>query len=92
MPILYTLGTAVAYTIQIIVLLIVVRAVMSFFPNMDRSHPVVRTLDQVVDPILMPFQKLIPPMGGLDLSPMVAIFVLQFLGGFIANTLRSMAF
>jgi YggT family protein len=90
MSLFYTLGVAVSYAVQIIVLLIIIRAVMSFFPNMDRSHPVVRTLDQVVEPMLMPFQRLIPPMGGLDLSPMVAILVLQFLGSFVAQSLMQL--
>ena len=72
-----TVATTIAYAVQIVILLIIVRAFMSFFPNIDRSHPVVRTLDSVVDPILRPFQRLMPPMAGLDFSPILAILTLQ---------------
>ena len=37
-------------------------------------------LDSVTAPILAPFRKVIPPLGGIDISPVVAILTLQFLG------------
>jgi YggT family protein len=40
-------------------------------------HPMSRALSTLVAPVLDPFRRLIPPIGGLDLSPLVAILVLQ---------------
>ena len=37
-------------------------------------------LDALTAPILAPFRKIIPPLGGLDITPIVAILTLQFLG------------
>ena len=37
-------------------------------------------LDAITAPILAPFRKVIPPLGGLDITPIVAILTLQFLG------------
>lgn len=37
-------------------------------------------LDSVTAPILAPFRRVIPPLGGIDISPVVAILTLQFLG------------
>jgi YggT family protein len=37
-------------------------------------------LDAITGPILAPFRRVIPPLGGLDISPVVAILTLQFLG------------
>ena len=42
------------------------------------GHPPVQLVSQVVDPYLRPFRNLIPPIGMIDISPMVAIFVLMF--------------
>jgi YggT family protein len=36
-------------------------------------------LDSVTGPILAPFRRVIPPLGGIDISPVVAILTLQFL-------------
>lgn len=37
-------------------------------------------LDTITAPILAPFRRVIPPLGGLDISPIVAILTLHFLG------------
>jgi YggT family protein len=46
-----------------------------------------RVLNQITEPILRPIRRVIPPMGGLDLSPIVVFVILFFLQSFIANDL-----
>ena len=49
---------------------------VGLFVLLDRSaHPALLLLHQITEPILAPARKLIPPMGGLDLSP-ILVFVL----------------
>ncbi|MDQ7030300.1 MAG: YggT family protein [Ardenticatenia bacterium] len=45
----------------------------------------------MTDPILEPFRRLIPPIGMVDISPIVAILVLQVVQSIIVETLRAMA-
>lgn len=85
-----TLARALNTVIDIYVLIIIIRAVLSFFPQMDRGHPLVRFLDQIVEPVLRPFQRLLPSMGGLDFSPLLAIVTLQVVGGLLVRMLASM--
>ena len=69
---------AVSKLIGLLQLLIIVRAVLSFFPQLDRNHPIVRFLTVMTDPLLTPFQRIMPGnMVGIDFSPLLAIFVLQ---------------
>ena len=58
---------------------IVIRALLSWV-NPDPYNPIVRFLTLVTEPVLRPLRKLVPPrkLGGLDLSPLLAILVLQF--------------
>ena len=42
------------------------------------SHPVVRLAFQLSEPLFVPFRKLMPPMGGLDFSPILAFIALNF--------------
>ncbi len=58
--------------------LIIIRVVFSWMP-IDPYSPFVRLLREITDPVLEPFSRLIPPIGGLDFSPIVALFVLEFL-------------
>lgn len=89
--IIYHLVNALGIVAQILTLLIVIRAVLSFFPQLDRGHPLVRALDQVVEPILRPFQRLLPPMGGLDFSPVLAIIAIDVLVQVISQLLVMLA-
>ena len=38
-------------------------------------HPAIHLLYQITEPVMAPFRKLLPPMGGLDFSP-ILVFVL----------------
>ena len=80
----------VAAIIQIINLLVFVRILMSWLPmagiRLDPySNPLVRVIFQLTDPILEPFRRLIPAMGGIDFSPIVAILVLNVLGDLVIS-------
>lgn len=62
---------------------IIISAILSWlvaFNVINIRHPfayqVVRFLEAVTRPILRPFQRIIPPLGGVDISPIVAILVL----------------
>tara|TARA_R110002072_G_scaffold622_4_gene4777 strand:+ start:17159 stop:17722 length:564 start_codon:yes stop_codon:yes gene_type:complete len=43
------------------------------------GHPALVLINQIVEPIMQPFRKLLPPMGGLDLSPILAFLTIQVL-------------
>ncbi len=85
------LVTLVSYAIQILTLLIVVRAVLSWIPAVDYGHPLIRMIMRVTDPILEPVRRLMPPVGGVDLSPIVAILLLQLVGQLIVRLLLSVS-
>jgi YggT family protein len=69
---LYDLG-------QLYVLILVVRAVMSYFPYSPDSqlNPVRRFVTTVTEPVLAPFRRIIPPIGMLDISFLVAFIVIE---------------
>jgi YggT family protein len=57
--------------------IIIVRLLLTWFPNIDWMQQIVGFLSPITDPYLNLF-RFIPPVGGLDLSPMLAILALQF--------------
>jgi YggT family protein len=57
--------------------MILIRALLSWF---NQGHnPIVMVMTQLTEPVLAPIRRIIPPMGGLDLSVMVLIIGLNFL-------------
>ncbi|PIZ00569.1 YggT family protein [bacterium (Candidatus Howlettbacteria) CG_4_10_14_0_8_um_filter_40_9] len=67
-------------------LLIFVRVVMSWIPNLQ-SGKFAEFVLEITDPVLKPIQKIIPNLGGIDISPIVAFFLLQLLQGFVNSYL-----
>jgi YggT family protein len=66
-----------AQTLSIYTLVLLVRVLLNWFPNLDWSNPVLSTVSSITDPYLNAFRGLIPPLGGLDLSAIVAFIALQ---------------
>lgn len=58
--------------------LVLIRVIMSWV-NPGVNNPFTMVIYQVTEPIMAPVRRIIPPMGGLDLSPLVLIIGLQFL-------------
>ena len=44
-----------------------------------------RVLNQITEPILKPIRRIIPPIGGLDLSPLIVFVIIFFLQNWIAS-------
>ena len=61
-------------------LIIIVGALLSWV-SPDPSNPVVQAVYGISEPLLRPFRRFVPLIGGLDLSPIVALFCFQILGG-----------
>ncbi len=67
---------------------IIIRCIISWVMPIP-YHPVARFFYRVTEPVLAPLRRIIPPIGGLDLSPLVAILLIYFLQTLIYYTLRS---
>jgi YggT family protein len=66
--------------LSLYVLILVIRAVLSWFPIRPDSGliPVLRALDTIINPVLMPLRRIIPPAGMFDLS-YIALFIIIIL-------------
>jgi YggT family protein len=65
--------------------LLFVRILLTWFPNISFYDQPFATLAQLTDPYLNLFRSIIPPLGGMDFSPMLAIIVLQLVGSLVAG-------
>lgn len=78
--------------IYVYIILILVRILLSWIPKMPYNrtlNAVVTFVHDVTDPYLNLFRRILPPVGGggfaLDLSPIIAVFVLVIGGGLIVS-------
>lgn len=83
---LISLAHLVEALITILYWLILIRAVISWV-NPDPFNPIVQFLYRATDPVLAPIRKFLPTLGPLDISPLIAFFLLYFLKLFLVSTL-----
>ncbi len=62
------------------------RIILSWF-RMDPSNPLVMALHEITEPILGPLRRVVPRLGMFDLTPMVAIILIQIIGQTVVNRL-----
>ncbi|WP_133579297.1 YggT family protein [Aureibacillus halotolerans] len=67
----------ISQLLEIYSLVVIVYVLMSWFPN-ARESSFGRIIGSIVRPYLEPFQKFIPSLGMIDISPIVALLVLRF--------------
>jgi YggT family protein len=60
--------------------------IVSYF--LDPFHPVRNALDSIVQPMLAPIKRILPPVGMLDFSPLVLIFIIQIVEKILIGLLR----
>lgn len=67
-----------------IILAMVVMSWLIAFGIVNRSNPYVRqigyALDRLTDPLLKPIRRFMPDLGGIDISPIILLIGMQFLG------------
>jgi len=76
MDVAATLLAVLARTLSIYTVILVARVLLRWFPNLDWGNPLLATVSSITDPYLNLFRGLIPPLGGLDLSAILAFIAL----------------
>ena len=77
MEVVALLLSVLSRTLEIYSLILLVRVLLSWFPNLDWGNPLLATVSSITDPYLNAFRGLIPPLGGLDLSAILAFVTLN---------------
>ncbi len=76
----------ISYIFRILSFLILARVILSWIrisPYDPRWGSLVTAIYQLTDPIIEPVRRILPPMGGLDFSPIIVLFLLNILQSFI---------
>ncbi|ESA32360.1 integral membrane protein [Leptolyngbya sp. Heron Island J] len=81
---------ALASFISIYLVLLIVRVLLSWFPNVDWSNPAFSALSQITDPYLNIFRSVIPPLGGIDFSAILAFIVLQVVQSALSSAVATL--
>lgn len=81
---------ALAYILELcinIYMYIIIASAIISWVNPDPYNPVVRFLHRATDPVLNRVRRILPNIGGLDLSPIIVILFIIFLQKFVVNSI-----
>ena len=81
----------VEYLFKLVYLLLVVRVLLSWVPG-ALDHPAGQAIHRLTSPILDPLRRVIPSIGGLDISPLVAILLLDVVRRVVRELLINLLF
>jgi YggT family protein len=70
--------------INVLIFAIFARSILTWFP-IDRNGPIFQALDAITEPILGPLRRVVPMVGMIDITPMVAILLLFFISSVLAQ-------
>lgn len=77
--------------LNIYFVLLIVRILLSWFQTAEWAAQIMAFLSPVTDPYLNIFRSFIPPIGGIDISAILAIFALQILQSTLEGASRTIA-
>jgi YggT family protein len=61
---------------SVLIWMVIIRCLLSFIPH-NPYQSIIRFVYEVTEPIMAPFRRLVPMLGGLDLSPIVVVLALE---------------
>ena len=79
------LAQLVDLIIQILILLIFVSVILSFF--LSPYHPVRAAIDRILDPLLAPIRRVVPLVGMFDFSPLILMILLDVIDQILRSIL-----
>jgi YggT family protein len=86
---------AVAYVIEILLniymWIVIARALISWV-NPDPYNPIVNFLYRATEPVLSRVRRIIPDLGGIDLSPLIVLLIIYFLKEFLVRSIYMISY
>lgn len=94
MFLLWMIITIISFIVNLYILVIIAQVALSWLIAFDivnaENDAAVRlstTLKKLTDPVFIPLRKYIPPMGGMDFTPLIVIIGLQIIPGLFFSLL-----
>jgi len=73
---------------RILIIVVIVDVVLSYF--MSPFHPVRMTIGRIVEPLLAPIRRIVPPLQMIDFSPIILIILIQVIDSILGSLLGSL--
>lgn len=80
--------TLIQIITSVLSLLVLIDILLHWF--MDPYHPIRRTLDSIVEPMLIPIRRILPTVGMFDFSPVVLLILIELVSKILIDLLYAL--
>ena len=85
-----SLAVAAARTFDLVFMVLFISVLLTWVPNINRYNEPFKSIFRFSEIFFGPFRKIIPPIGMIDISPIIAFFALSILRGVVVGLLTSL--
>ena len=71
-----TLSYVVSLVAELLIIAIIIRTLLSWLSGVSALQPIARFFNTITDPLIKPIRRRLPPLGGIDFSPLVALVLI----------------
>jgi YggT family protein len=82
------IANIISFLANLFIFLVIADSLLSFF--LTPYHPIRVTLDRIVNPLLAPIRRIVPLVGGLDISPLILIILVEILARILVSFLSAL--
>jgi len=82
-----TISYVIATLAELLILALIIRTLLSWFSGISALQPVARFFNKVTDPLIEPIRRIVPPVGGIDFSPFVALVLIWLVESLLLSVL-----
>jgi len=82
-----SISSVVSILAELLFLALIIRAVLSWLTGVVALQPIARFINRVTDPLLEPIRRVVPPLGGIDMSPLIAMLVIWLVESLLLTVL-----
>jgi YggT family protein len=82
------ISQVIYFVLRVFEFVLLARVLLSWFPNVDRSNPIIQFLYDITEPVLRPIRDMLPQNGMFDLSPLIAFLIIQVIAAILPTFLR----
>jgi YggT family protein len=82
------IANIISFLANLFIFLVIADSLLSFF--LTPYHPIRVTLDRIVNPLLAPIRRIVPLVGGLDISPLLLIILVEILARILVSFLSAL--
>ena len=82
------IANIIDFLANLFIFLVIADSLLSFF--LTPYHPIRVTLDRIVNPLLAPIRRIVPLVGGLDISPLILIILVEILARILVSFLSAL--